>query len=96
MKTFLFTQEGIYVGLINYSSADSFVVSNRENLIEYPVDDNFEFSFDKKYSLIDGELVIEDSPMVPPPEVVEPELTPEQKLESSGLTVDELKQLLGL
>ncbi len=32
------------------------------------------------------------NPYVPPPEP----LTPEQKLANSGLTVDELKQLLGL
>jgi len=32
-----------------------------------------------------------------PPPIVEPEpLTPQQKLEASGLTVEELKELLGL
>lgn len=34
------------------------------------------------------------SPYVPPPPPPEP--TPEEKLAASGLTVDELKQLLGL
>jgi hypothetical protein len=96
MKKFLFKQDGSFVSLVDIGGADSITFENQEELIEYAVDDNFEFDFNKKYSLVNGELVIENSPMVPPPKIVEESLTPQQKLEASGLTVEELKELLGL
>ena len=96
MKKFLFKQDGSFVSFVDMRGANSITFENQEELIEYFVEDNFEFDSNKKYSLVDGELTIEYSPMVPPPEIVEPELTPQQKLESAGLTVDELKELLGL
>jgi len=37
---------------------------------------------------------VDPNPPAPPPEPVQ--ITPEQKLAASGLTVDELKQLLGI
>jgi len=37
-----------------------------------------------------------NTPLPPDPEPVQEPLTPQQKLEASGLTVEELKELLGL
>jgi hypothetical protein len=96
MKKFLFRQDGSFVALIDKDQYDSVIFEDQGQLIEYLVDVSFEFDFNKKYSIVNGELQIEDSPMLPPPEIIEEPLTPQQKLEAAGLTVDDLKKLLGL
>ena len=48
----------------------------------------------KRYTLVDGEIVGEDFVPEPPPPVAPP--TVQEKLAAAGLTVDELKEALGL
>lgn len=49
----------------------------------------------KQYSLVDGEIVAEEYTMIAPP-AIDTQPTVQQKLAAAGISIDELKQALGL
>ena len=56
-------------------------------------DQIFEFET-KKYTLVNGEIVSED--FIPPPPVPQEPPTVQEKLARAGITIDELKEALGI
>lgn len=70
-----------------------------DNGMRYTLTDEQQIVFEQLNSTTHGGIVFDGSEfsVLPAEEVLTSvELTPQQKLEAAGLTVDELKQLLGL
>lgn len=85
--------------IFNSDGAMSHTISTEPNPVDVVgktvVETDEALDFDnKRYTLVNGEIVGQDFTPEPPPPVEPP--TVQEKLAKAGLTVDELKEALGL